>query len=146
MRDELLLRPKWLEKWPGFASLIEPSIGSTSGVPDVHLVADEFLPGWVEFKALEGEDSNLFKIRPEQKAWMRDYLPFDKRVALCLMDKKGWCLLPVSDIVQASWQRQYVLDRSSLPSPFVPWEDSSGVGHITMLEVAYAQNAVPILS
>jgi hypothetical protein len=45
-REELKLRARWLAEWAGMVTCIEPSIGSTFGAPDVHLV-NETVDGFV---------------------------------------------------------------------------------------------------
>ena len=97
MREELKLRPLWLSQWPGHVTLVEPSIGSTFGAPDASLVADYFTPGWVEFKAMDKE--GWFKMRPEQRAWARDFMKHSRRCALVIMDSEGFYIAHAREVL-----------------------------------------------
>lgn len=135
MRDELLLRPRWLREWPGHFSLIEFGLGSSSGVPDAHLVAKGFPPGWVEFKAVNGE--GLFKLRPQQRLWTREFLPYCSRVACVVLSDLGWWTFPGREV--ALGQARF-LDPWQLSSPvaFTKWEAISPALLLSQLERVYA--------
>lgn len=134
-RDELLLRPKWLDEWDGIYSLIEPSIGSTAGVPDAHLIGQGFLPGWVEFKALD--EKREFKLRPAQRRWMLDHLPFTRRIAVVLLEEEGCWTFPASLLVDGP-PRSFELEEGlSTLSPFLPWGCVDGASIRAELERCY---------
>jgi hypothetical protein len=137
MRDEILLRPKWLAAWPGQYTLIEPSIGSTAGAPDAFLVSCDFPPGWVEFKALD--EFGMFHLRPAQRSWAREFLSYSSRVALCVMDKTGWHLLSMRRIVAAPFQRNYHLAKFSAEDRMLRWERTASVNLPSLLERVYAE-------
>lgn len=137
-RDELLLRPKWLACWEGHVSFIEPSIGSSAGVPDVHLIDHGFDPGWVEFKALDGHGT--FKLKPEQRGWMRSYSVFSSRCAVVVMDALGFYTIPMRPFLERDYRRFYS-PHDLLPGPLYPymkWEGLRKAHLIISLREAYA--------
>ena len=95
-RPEITLRKPWLRAWPGQVSLVEPSLGSTPGVPDTWVSYHGerlHLEGWVEFKLREPNGS--FQIRPKQRLWHREYLDGGGHcAAFCVVSDKGFCLIP----------------------------------------------------
>src|SRR5690349_11379619 len=97
LRDEINWRKPWLDEWPGHVSLVEPSLGSTAGIPDAHLVAQRFPPGWVEFKALDHEGA--FKLEPSQRLWGKDFVRYSNRCAYVVLDPKGFQTFSLRDIL-----------------------------------------------
>lgn len=131
-RVENELRRDWLDLWDGHHSLVEPSIGSTSGVPDTHLVAEGFAPGWVEFKALE---DGMFDLRPAQRLWAREYCAHTDRVALVALGREVWYAVPMRAIIAKPPLKHY--DPRMFPHVRVAWEaDSAPLP--TLLERCYA--------
>src|SRR5688572_5144710 len=104
-REELKLRSLWLAEWPGHATLVEPSIGSTFGAPDASLVAHNFAPGWVEFKAMDTD--GWFKVRPDQRAWAREFVKFSPRIALVIMDDEGFYICHAKEVLH-KYQPHYM--------------------------------------
>lgn len=132
----MILRPKWLECWPGHVTLVEPSVGSTFGAPDASLVADRFPPGWVEFKAMD--EDGWFVMRPEQRMWAKDFLRHSNRAALVIMDNEGFYITHIREVVASSYQPQY--HAPSLRSHYrkVAWASIQERNLDRMLEVTYA--------
>src|SRR3546814_9284520 len=96
MRDEIILRRKWLDAWPGTYSLIEPSIGSTPGFPDC--VAEyEGLLGLVEFKV---EKDGAIILEATQRLWLLDHIENNKRIALVALNSKGFFTVPAILVVK----------------------------------------------
>lgn len=91
-RDEIEWRREWLSDWQGCHWPIEPGLGAAFGIPDTHLVGDRFAPGWVEFKALDGE--GLFKMRAAQRLFFRRFIPFCSRACVIVLDGKGYWAIP----------------------------------------------------
>jgi hypothetical protein len=135
LRDEIVLRQKWLEDWPGHATLIEPTIGSTAGAPDASLVAKSFEPGWVEFKALDPD--GLFKMEPSQRLWMRDFIRSSSRCAIVAMDNLGFFTIPIWEVLRLGYQPTY--HAPSLPSivGWVTWEELPRRDLPKLLELTY---------
>jgi hypothetical protein len=134
-RPELAWRPDWLAEWPGHVSLIEPSIGSTFGVPDVSLVARGFDPGWNEFKWMD--EDGRFVLRPEQRAWMRDFIRHSSRCAITVMNELGFLTIPIREVLRGPYQSSY--SAPSLPSivGWIEWKDIHLKELPKLLELTY---------
>jgi hypothetical protein len=134
-RDETERRRDWLRLWPGWHTLIEPTIGSTPGAPDVHLVSSDppFPPGWVEFKALDG--SGLFQMRREQVFWARNYCAFDRRAALVVLGRDNWWAIPLLSIGQRPFLKNY--DPGMFPHLRVAGLNPPSIPLTVALETAY---------
>ena len=91
-RDEIEWRSGWLDDWPGRFWLVEPTIGSTFGIPDTHVVATNFAPGWVEFKAID--DNGQFKVRPAQRLFFKTFCQYSTRAAVIVLDGQGFWAIP----------------------------------------------------
>jgi hypothetical protein len=90
-REELKLRARWLAEWAGMVTCIEPSIGSTFGAPDVHLV-NETVDGFAEFKVVEAEGT--FDIRKNQRLWHLRYQKYKPNSCFVVLCQQGFWALP----------------------------------------------------
>lgn len=134
LREELALRPLWLAEWPGHATLVEPTLGSDAGVPDVSLVARSFHPGWVEFKALDQE--GCVSLEPTQRLWMRQFLKHSSRCAVVSMDKEGFYITHAKWFLIGQFQKGYCVP--SLPSSGkVRWREVHNIDLPKALEGCY---------
>jgi hypothetical protein len=70
-RDEIRLRKRFLEAWPGHVTLVEPgTFGATPGAPDASLACATSRP-WVEFKVADAQ--GFFKLERAQPGWHNAY-------------------------------------------------------------------------
>lgn len=98
------LRKTVFRCWKGFASRIEPAVGSDFGFPDAMLSMASIPDALVEFKVLQGSGASThFKMRRSQSIWHSDYLAAGgKRAFWCLMDEDGMYMMPSSLVMSVA--------------------------------------------
>lgn len=90
-REEFKLRSRWLANWRGMVTRFEPTTGSTSGAPDIH-VANVAVAGFLEFKVVE--PCGTFEIRPSQRVWHSKYASILPNSCFCVLSQQGFWLIP----------------------------------------------------
>lgn len=134
LRQEILLRKLWLKAWPGTASLIEPTNGSTPGFPDA-FVSHKGLSGLIEFKVALPDHSVL--LEASQRLWLLEREEDRPPVAIvALREDCFWTFSPwpqvtkgmplqmdiPRDAIQLGW-RGLTLPASLLEAAVVSWEE-----------------------
>jgi hypothetical protein len=113
-RPELSLRSHWLKAWPGKASRIEPSIGSTPGFPDIW-ACHKGSAGLIEFKALD-EEAHV-TLEPSQRLWLIENIPHYDRVLIVTLSEQGCYLLPAPPLVHKGMPLRF----PGIGPTFLPW-------------------------